>query len=153
MHGLIFETSVCYWQNQPGFYFQSYSRNTHDHNMCRRPVERTDNIHSHVHSLVSPRCKFITSTTIFGNTCFFHILRLPAELSFSQYRSLLFATEHNLMGCDAAKPNMDKNYLRIPSNRSRSAESTTEATMLTHSNDCPTLQHVFPPISFCCLLS
>jgi len=21
MHGLIFETSVCYWQNQPGFYF------------------------------------------------------------------------------------------------------------------------------------
>ena len=20
MHGLIFETSVCYWQNQPGFY-------------------------------------------------------------------------------------------------------------------------------------
>ena len=21
MHGLIFETSVCYWQNQPGCYF------------------------------------------------------------------------------------------------------------------------------------
>jgi hypothetical protein len=23
MHGLIFETSVCYWQNQPGYYLAS----------------------------------------------------------------------------------------------------------------------------------
>ena len=23
MHGLIFETSVCYWQNQPGCYLES----------------------------------------------------------------------------------------------------------------------------------
>lgn len=24
MHGLIFETSVCYWQNQPGCYLQDF---------------------------------------------------------------------------------------------------------------------------------
>ncbi len=24
MHGLIFETSVCYWQNQPGYYLQDF---------------------------------------------------------------------------------------------------------------------------------
>lgn len=26
MHGLIFETSVCYWQNQPGCYLKSLAR-------------------------------------------------------------------------------------------------------------------------------
>ncbi len=26
MHGLIFETSVCYWQNQPGYYRQTHTR-------------------------------------------------------------------------------------------------------------------------------
>jgi hypothetical protein len=28
MHGLIFETSVCYWQNQPGFYLSARIPNT-----------------------------------------------------------------------------------------------------------------------------
>ena len=27
MHGLIFETSVCYWQNQPGYYQYTISFN------------------------------------------------------------------------------------------------------------------------------
>jgi hypothetical protein len=26
MHGLIFETSICYWQDQPGSYFCSIAK-------------------------------------------------------------------------------------------------------------------------------
>jgi len=34
MHGLIFETSVCYWQNQPGCYL--FSRQ--NKNSCWRNI-------------------------------------------------------------------------------------------------------------------